>query len=58
MEVDTRRHAKNILKMNPFYILEKCKAYLDEKLNSSKGVMKSRELFLAGSETIRVALGK
>ena len=52
MEVDTRMHAKNILKMKTFHTT-KCKAYLHERLNISKGVIKSRVLSLATSVEIR-----
>ena len=36
----------------------KCRAYLHEKLNTSKGVIRSRELALAREEEIESALGK
>ena len=52
------RHAKNIHKIKTFH-MTKCKAYLHEKLNNLKGVIRSRELFLTKMEEITTAaLGK
>ena len=48
---------RNILKMKIFY-MTKCRAYLHEKLNTSKGVIRSRGLALATEEEIASALGK
>ena len=53
VEVDNRRQAENILK-----IKTKCRVYLHEKLNTSKGVIRSRELALATEDEIASALGK
>ena len=36
----------------------KCRAYLHEKLNTSKGVIRSKELALTTEEKIESALGK
>ena len=44
------------LKIKTFHT--KCRAYPDEKLNTSKGVIKSRELALATEVEIASALGK
>ena len=57
VEVDNRRQAENILKIKTFYTT-KCRAYPHEKLNSSKGVIRSRELALAREDEIASALGK
>ena len=57
MEVDNWGHAENILKMKTFYTT-KCKAYAQEKLNTLKGVIRSKELSLTTVEEIRAALGK
>ena len=38
--------------------MTKCKAYPHEKLNTSKGVIESKKLFLATAEEIRAALEK
>ena len=45
------------LKIKTFHST-KCRAYLHEKLNTSKGVIRSRELALATEEVIASALGK
>ena len=57
VEVDSRRHAENILKIKTFHTT-KCRAYPHEKLNTSKGVIRSRELALATEDEIASALGK
>ena len=57
MEAYNRRQAENILKMKTFNMLM-CKAYPQEKLNTPKGVVRSRELALAAVEEITAALGK
>ena len=57
VEVDSRRQAENILKTNTFHTT-KCRAYPREKLNTSKGVIRSRELALAAEYDITSALGK
>ena len=43
VEVDNRRQAENILTIKTFHST-KCRAYPHEKLNTSKGVIRSREL--------------
>ena len=57
VEVDSRRQAENILKIKMFHTT-KCRAYPHEKLNTSKGVIRSRELALATEDEIASALGK
>ena len=57
VEVDNRSQAENILKIKTFHTT-KCRAYLHEKLNTSKGVIRSRELALATEDEIASALGK
>ena len=57
VEVDSRRQAENISKIKTFHTT-KCRAYPHEKLNSSKGVIRSRELALATEDEIASALGK
>ena len=57
VEVDSWRQAKNILKIKTFHTT-KCRAYSHEKLNTSKGVIRSRELALATEYEIVSALGK
>ena len=56
-EVDSRRQEESILKMKTFHTT-KCRAYPHEKLNTSKGVIRSRELTLTTEEEIASALGK
>ena len=55
VEVDSWRQAENILKIKTFQTT-KCRAYPDEKLNTSKGVIRSRELALATEDEIASAL--
>ena len=57
VEVDSQRQAENIIKTKTFH-MSKCRAYLHEKLNTSKGVIRSRELALATEDEIASALGK
>ena len=57
VKVDSRRLAANISKIKTFH-MTKCRAYLYEKLNSSKGVIRSRELALATEDAIASTLGK
>ena len=57
VEVDSRRQAENKLKIKTFHTT-KCRAYPHEKLNTSKGVIRSRELALATEDEIASALGK
>ena len=56
VEVDSRRQAENI-KIKTFQTT-KCRAYPHEKLNTSKGVIRSRELALATEDEIASAQGK
>ena len=56
-EMDHQKHAENIFKMKTF-LSRKYKAYPHERLNTSKGVIRSWELSLAVSEKIREALKK
>ena len=57
VEVDSRRQAENMLKIKTFHTT-KCRAYPHEKLNTSKGVIRRRELALATEDKIASALGK
>ena len=57
VEVNSWRQAENILKMKSFHTT-KCRADVHERLNTSKGVIKSRELVLATAEAIIAALTK
>ena len=57
VEVDKRRQPENILKMKTFHTT-KCRAYQHKKLNTSKGVIRSRDLALTTEEEIASALGK
>ena len=57
VKVNSWSQAERILKMKTFYTT-KCRAYPHEKLNTSKGVIRSRELALATKEEIASALGK
>lgn len=56
MDVKNKKNADDI-KMKSFHNL-KCKAYPYERLNTSNGVVRSRELSLATPEEIDAALGK
>ena len=49
--------AENFLKMKTF-LTTTSKAYPHEKLNTSNGVIRIRELFLATAEEITATLGK
>ena len=42
VEVESKKHAENLLKMEKFHNL-KCRAYPHAKLNTSKGVVRSKE---------------
>ena len=57
VDVDSRRQAENILKIKTLHTT-KCRAYPHEKLNTSKGVIRSRELAFATEDEIASALGK
>ena len=57
VEVDNRRQAENILKIKTFHTT-KCRPYPHEKLNTSKGVIRSKELALATEDEIASAMGK
>ena len=54
--MDSWKQVEDILKTKTFHTT-KCKAYPYEKLNTSKGVLKSRELALATAEETSAALG-
>ena len=56
VEVDSQRQVENILKMKNFYTT-KHRAYVHERLNTSIGVIRSRELAMATAE-MTAALGK
>ena len=57
LEVESKKHAENLLKMEKFHNL-KCRAYPHAKLNTSKGVVRSKELSLAMPEEIEMAFKK
>ena len=57
VEVESQRRTESLLKLKTFHTT-KCKAYPHEKLNISKGVIRSRELALATEEKMSAALGK
>ena len=57
VEVESKKHADNLLKMEKFHNL-KCCAYPNAKLNTSKGVVRSKELSLATPEEIETAFKK
>ena len=57
VEVETKKHAENLLKMEKFHNL-KCCFYPHPKLNTSKGMIRSKELSLAISEEIKTAFKK
>ena len=57
IEVESRSQVESILKMKIFHTT-KCGAYLHEKLNTSKEVIRSRELPLATEEEIASVRGK
>ena len=48
--MESKNHAENLLKMEKFHNL-KCCVYLHAKLNTSKGIVSSKELSLASLET-------
>ena len=53
VEVESKKHTENLLKMEKFHNL-KCRA----KLNTSKGIVRSKELSLATTEEIETAFKK
>ena len=57
VEVKRQRQVENILKMKTFHTTKR-KAYLHEKLNTSKGVIRSRELALANGRRDAGSPGK
>ena len=57
VEVDSQKQAESILRMKIFHTT-KCRAYPHEKLNTSKGVIRSRELAWATEEERASALEK
>ena len=52
--MDNKKLAKNLIKMKTFHNL-KCKTYQHEKVNTSKGIIRNRELSL---KEIKLALEK
>ena len=54
VEADNKIYAENIIKMKTFHKL-KCKTYPHEMLNTSKGIIRNRELSLTTSEVIKTA---
>ena len=57
MKVESKKHTENLLKMEKFRNL-KCRAYPHAKLNTSKGVVRSKELSLATPEVTETAFKK
>ncbi len=57
VEVESKKHAENLLKIEKFDNL-KCRAYPHAKLNTSKGIVRSKELSLATLEKIETAFKK
>ena len=57
VEVKSKKHAENLLKMEKFHNL-KYHAYPHAKLNTSKGVVRSKEQSLATPEEIETAFKK
>ena len=55
--MESKKHAENLLKMEKFHHL-KCRAYPHAKLNTSKGIVRSKELSLATPEEIETAFKK
>ena len=55
VEVESNKHAENLLKMEKFHNL-KCRAYPHTKSNTSNGVVRSKELSLATLEEIEMTL--
>ena len=57
VEVEIKKYTENQLKREKFHNF-KCRAYPHAKLNTSKGVVRSKELSLATPEEIETALKK
>ena len=57
MEVESKIHAENLLEMEKFHNL-KCCAYPYAKLNTSRGIVRSKELSLVTLEEIETAFKK
>ena len=57
VEVESKKHTENLLKMEKFHNL-KCRAYPHAKLNTFKGIVRSKELSLATPEEIETAFKK
>ena len=55
IDVDCRRQAENILRIKSFHST-KCKAYPYKTLNTSKGVVRSKELMLATTKEMTAVL--
>ena len=57
MEVESKKHAENLLKMEKFHNF-KCLAYPPTKSNMSNGIVRSKELSLATPEEIETTFKK
>ena len=57
MEVNKKKHTENLIKMKIFHNV-KCKPYPHNIFNTSKWVIRNRELSIATSLEIKAALGK
>ena len=57
VEVESKKHAENLLKMGKFHNL-KCRDYPHTKLNTSNGIVRSKELSLATLEEIESTFKK
>ena len=55
--VDNKKLVKNLIKMKTFHNL-KCKVYTHENLNTSKKIIRNKELSLVTPKEIQTALGK
>ena len=52
IEANNKKHAENLIEMTTFHYL-KCKVYPHDRLNPSKGVIRSREFSLVTPEEIK-----
>ena len=57
VEVESKKHAENLLRMEKFHNL-KCRIYPHAKSNTSNGVVRSKELSLAKLEDIETTFKK
>ena len=57
MEMGSKKHAENLLKMEKFHNF-KCRAYPHAKSNISNGIVRSKELSLATPEEIEMIFKK